>query len=100
MKCIQNYQDGTLIQIVVRPNTSSKKFIQEINEKYILVNINSSPQNGKANKELIKRLAKLLKISTRKISIKAGIKSKDKTIYVELPVDKVMQLLNINQGKE
>ncbi len=94
MSFIERYQNGIKIKIIVKPGSSSKKFIQEINDDYILININSQPQDGKANKELIKRLSKLLKISSGKISIISGAKSKEKVLYIEISPDEFVRKLN------
>ena len=73
---------GTLIRVIVRPNSKEKKFIVHITPEAILVNLQSPAREGKANTELLKRVSKLLKISTAEVSLVAGHKSREKTILV------------------
>lgn len=71
-----------MIQVVVRPNSKDKKLIAEITPEAIHVNLSSQAKQGKANIELLKRFAKLLKISSSEITIVSGQRSKEKTILV------------------
>ncbi len=48
----------------------------------ITVSLNSKPERGEANKELIKKIAKFFKTSTSNIKIIKGLKSKHKIIEV------------------
>lgn len=73
---------GTLIRFIVRPNSKEKKFIAHITPEAILVNLQSSAREGKANTELLKRVSKLLKVSTADITIVAGHKTREKTLLV------------------
>lgn len=73
---------GTLIRVIVRPNSKEKKFIAHITPEAILVNLQSSAREGKANTELLKRVSKLLKVSTADITIVAGHKTREKTLLV------------------
>ena len=75
-------EKGVIIQVVVRPNSKDKKLIAEITPEAIHVNLSSQAREGKANIELLKRLAKLLKISTSEIIIVAGQKSREKRLLI------------------
>ena len=75
-------EKGVIIQVVVRPNSKDKKLIAEITPEAIHVNLSSQAREGKANIELLKRLAKLLKISTSEIIIVAGQKSREKKLLI------------------
>ena len=55
----------------------------EISENKITIGINSRPMKGEANKEIIKKLAKHFGVSTSKIQIKTGHKSKNKIIEIQ-----------------
>ena len=59
----------------------SKDFLK-IKEGQICVGIKSKPIKGEANKEIIKKIAKYLAISTTAIEIKSGHKSKEKIIEI------------------
>jgi len=66
-----------IIKVKVKPNSGK----QEIEEKidFYLVKVKSSPENNKANIELIKILKKYFK---KEIKIKSGFTSRNKIIEV------------------
>ena len=59
----------------------SKEFL-EINKDEINIGIVSKPIKGEANKEIIKKVAKHLKISSALVQIKSGHKSSEKIIEI------------------
>lgn len=59
----------------------NKEFLS-VEENQIMIGIKTKPIKGEANKEIIKRLAKHFKVSTSRIQIKAGHKSKQKIIQI------------------
>ncbi|MFW9797816.1 MAG: DUF167 domain-containing protein [Candidatus Thorarchaeota archaeon] len=73
---------GTLLRVIVRPNSKEKNFVAYITPEAILVNLQSPAREGKANSELIKKLSKMLKVSTSEISLVAGHKTKEKTMLI------------------
>ena len=81
-KAIWETARGTLVRVIVRPNSKEKKFIAEVNPEAIHINLKGPAREGKANSELIKKLSKILKISTSEISLVAGQKSREKTLLV------------------
>ena len=58
-----------------------KNFIKVEGNK-ILVGLTSKPEKGKANLELIKKLAKYFKVPSSHIRIVSGLKSKRKIIEI------------------
>ena len=87
---------GTFLKISVKPRSKSRIFL-EYSENEIVVNLQSPARDGKANAELLKRLAKLLGVSTSKLRIVAGHKSKTKTIFLEgLSIENVIPLLRVH----
>jgi len=62
----------------IKPN--SPEFSIEVSDKAI-ISIKSSPENNKANIEIIKELSKLLNADVRIIK---GLKSKNKTLWVSI----------------
>ncbi|MFW9927031.1 MAG: DUF167 domain-containing protein [Candidatus Thorarchaeota archaeon] len=76
-------EKGTFIRFLVRPNSKEREFIAEISPEIIVVNLRSPAREGKANAELVKRLAKLLGISTSSIRLVSGHKTKDKTFLID-----------------
>ena len=73
---------GTLLRVIVRPNSKEKKFVDEITQEAIHINLRSPAREGKANSELLKKLSKFLKISTTDISLVAGHKTREKTVLI------------------
>ena len=59
----------------------SKEFL-EIQENQINIGIKLKPVKGKANKEIIKKLAKHFGVSTALVHIKSGHRSRQKIIEI------------------
>ena len=59
----------------------SKEFL-EIKDNQISIGIKSKPVKGEANKEIIKKLAKHLGVSTMLVQIKSGHKSSKKIVEI------------------
>ncbi|HXV51139.1 MAG TPA: DUF167 domain-containing protein [Nitrosopumilaceae archaeon] len=53
-----------------------------INEDQISIGIKSKPVKGKANKEIIKKLALHFGVSTSQVIIRSGSKSREKIVEV------------------
>ena len=58
-----------------------KNFI-EVNGNQILLGLTSKPERGKANRELLLKLAKHFKVPTSNIKIVSGLKSKRKIVDI------------------
>ena len=71
-----------LINIKVIPKAKKQKIIEE--ENRLKVYLKSPPENGKANKELIKVLSKYFKTAQENIKIIKGKFSKNKIIKISL----------------
>lgn len=74
---------GVFIRVLVRPRSKEKLFVEEITSDHILVNLSSPAREGKANSELVKRMAKGLGLSTSQLILVSGQKSKEKVIFIE-----------------
>ena len=59
---------------------TSKSF--QINGNEIKISIKSKPEQGKANQELLKLLSNYFQVSSDRIKIIQGIKSRKKIIYI------------------
>ena len=55
----------------------------EVDGNHISVGLMSKPERGKANRELIRKLAKHFKISTSQVRILKGHRSKSKTVDIK-----------------
>jgi len=69
------------IFLKVKTKAKVKKLIK-IDETHYVISINSPPEDGKANKEVIKTLSKYFDVPISKINIFFGEKSKEKIIEV------------------
>ena len=76
-------EKGTFLRVLVSPNSKEKKLIGEISAESIHINLTGPAREGKANTELVKRVAKILKISTSSVRLVAGQKSREKTLLIE-----------------
>jgi len=65
----------------VKPGAKREKIIQ-INKNTYEVCLTAKPEKGKANKELIEKLANYFKIKKTQISIIRGQKSRQKVIQI------------------
>lgn len=85
---------GTLIRVLVRPGSRDPDFVSEISEDTIHINLKGPARDGKANTELVKRLAKTLNLSTSSLFLVAGHKSREKTLLiVEMEPAEVLERL-------
>ncbi|MHA2057284.1 MAG: DUF167 family protein [Candidatus Thorarchaeota archaeon] len=82
VKAIWETARGTLVRVIVRPNSKESKFIAEVTQEVVVINLKGPAREGKANSELLKKLSKMLKISTAEISLVAGHKSREKTVLI------------------
>lgn len=73
------------IEIKVTPNANLNKIVttEERGIYQIKVYVTVTPEDGEANRQVLKLLAKELKIPKSKISIIKGLKSRNKTIAIE-----------------
>lgn len=86
---LENNGEYSMIHIRVTPNAAKTKIIGKINDEkdqeYLKIHLAALPEDGKANKELIKFLAELLKIPKSKIEIIRGEISRTKMVKVSEP---------------
>ena len=86
-------QDSTRLKIRVKTRSNKFKIIQD--GDLVVVHVKSAPTKGKANQEIIKKLSKMLGISSSKLRIVSGATSTEKTLEIELPIDQVKQKLDL-----
>ncbi|MFW9911299.1 MAG: DUF167 domain-containing protein [Candidatus Thorarchaeota archaeon] len=89
--------DGVFLKVLVRPKSTQKQLISDVNPDAVVVNLKSPAREGKANAELLKRLSKALGISTRDIRLVAGHKSREKILLItgmdqEMLTGKIMKM--------
>jgi uncharacterized protein (TIGR00251 family) len=77
---VSDCENGVLITVVVKPNSQDRRFVAEVGEEFITLNLQSPARDGKANTELLKKLAKTMSVSTGDLTIVSGHRSRDKTV--------------------
>jgi len=75
--CISESRKGVIIHVKVKPN-SRKQGIIGVENGFIIINLESPPIRGKANKELLKLLKKKLKA---RVTLISGSKSRERKCY-------------------
>ncbi|MBR1601449.1 MAG: DUF167 domain-containing protein [Alphaproteobacteria bacterium] len=90
MNVYEKYKSGYLLRIKLTPNASFCGFKDKISDAegvlYLKAYVQSVPEKGRANDELIKLLAKKLKIAKNCISIISGQTEHYKKIYLDVSV--------------
>ena len=79
---------GTRLTVRVTP-WARETAISEITPEAVRIRIQSPPVDGKANKVLLKSLAKWLAVPASHLSLLSGEKSRTKRIHIPLPPETV-----------
>ncbi len=86
MSFLKREDHHSLLFVRVTPGSSANKinkiFLDEKKQEWLRVNVAAPPEDGKANEELVKFLAKLLKISKSEITIIRGETSRLKVLQL------------------
>lgn len=77
--CYEIKENKLILHLRIIPSSSKNEIKEKINGR-LKIKIKAPPEKGKANKELIKFLSKLLKIKKNEIEIIKGKTSQDKTL--------------------
>ena len=89
---------GYILRIRVTPNSSRCSiggiFTDASNSDFLKINLNSVPQKGKANQELIKYLSKLLTCSKSCLKILSGETDRYKIFFEVSPSPAIENLLS------
>lgn len=86
------YKNGCLLRIKLAPSAAKNAFGAEVfvdvnAKEYLKVSVVAVPEKGKANKELLKMLAKSLKMGVSDFEIIGGQTDHLKKIFINLPLD-------------
>ncbi|MFO8058315.1 MAG: DUF167 domain-containing protein [bacterium] len=73
--------EGVLIRVKLKPR-SGRDSIEGVKQDRLVVKVSAPPADNKANQALIAFLARKLKIPASDLQIKAGAKSRNKTVLV------------------
>lgn len=89
-------EGGIVLPVRVQPS-SSKEGIMGVHAGHLKVAVNAPPDRGRANKAVIKVLAKWLKVKSANIYLIHGEKTKDKEVFLKNITEKDIHKL---VGKE
>lgn len=70
-----------IVKVKVFPR-SSKSCVDGYRGDILIVRVNSAPEKGKANKEVLELLAKYFKVSRSEILIKKGLSTTHKIVEI------------------
>lgn len=80
---IKPYRNGTLLRLYIRPAASKTSWDKVFDDRQ-KVKIAAPPEDGKANEELVRFVAKSFSIPKSKVQIIRGESSKLKDLYLDL----------------
>lgn len=72
---------GIVVKVKIIPK-SSRPSIQGVDNNRLRIKLKSPPVEGKANRELVETLAKVLKVPKGEIEIIKGIKGREKEVFI------------------
>ncbi len=84
-KAIKENEDGVIIKLKVKTNSSKPKFPAGYDEwrECILVETSAQPIHGKANKEIIEMVREFFGLKSSEVSIRYGSKSSEKGLFLK-----------------
>ena len=90
MNFFEPYKTGCAVHIKLTPNAAfcgfGSLFVNADKQPYLKAYLTTAPEKGKANKELIKMLAKELKIPKQNIELIGGATTHLKKLYISVPL--------------
>ena len=93
--CYYTSDNGVILKIKVVPN-SSKNEICAVLDGALKVKIKAPAVENKANDELVKFFAKLLKVHKTSVMLKSGATSKIKSLYISgCTIDKIKNICDM-----
>ena len=78
---LRETKNGCYLQVFVSPGYRKNQIISPENNEF-RIKIAAPPSNGRANKELVKFLAKTLNINRQRITIIRGHSSRHKSLFI------------------
>ncbi|MBN1328893.1 MAG: DUF167 domain-containing protein [Candidatus Heimdallarchaeota archaeon] len=94
---LKEKDNNVILSITVKPNSKIQDVFFDKDIATLVFYLKSPPDKGKANKELVKFLAKLLNIASANIQLTSGQTSRDKTLVIQdiALIDLQNRLINI-----
>ncbi|WP_456473774.1 DUF167 domain-containing protein [Candidatus Pyrohabitans sp.] len=94
-EAIRGENGETLIDIIVSPNARKDELADyDAWRRRIVVRVAARPRGGEANRALLSFFASLFGVSKGDVNIVKGDSSKQKTIRVHLPRDRVLEAIS------
>ena len=79
--CISNHPEGSVIEIYAQPRASRTRIIG-LHDNMLKIGLAAPPVDGKANRALLKWLARALKLPASRLSLIAGDSGRRKRLLV------------------
>ena len=89
---IKPHSSGSMIKLYILPG-ASVSCLSGLHGERLKIKIKAPPRDGEASEELIEFLAGILKMNKSGIHLLRGESSRNKDLLIELPPDKVINLL-------
>ncbi|WP_455478662.1 DUF167 domain-containing protein [Bartonella sp. B10] len=93
----QVYTSGLVLSVYLIPKSSTDKIVgieyRDDGRQYLIVRLRTVPEDGKANKALIKFLSKQWKIPSSYISLKSGLTSRYKRVHFSGCLERLSNIL-------
>jgi uncharacterized protein (TIGR00251 family) len=80
---LQLKDNKVVLYLSVKPNSQKQQIIYDKDENKLTIFLKSPPDKGKANKELIKYLAKILNLSSSDVTLIFGHTSREKAVLIQ-----------------
>ena len=94
---LRPYQDGILLNVKVRPNTTPRPprlHRDAAGETMLVLTVSAAPEHGKANKAVCRLLAEMLGVTISAVSVARGAACAQKTLRITgVDADAVAQVL-------
>lgn len=78
---VEKIEGSVTIKVYAQPKGSRTKIVG-LHDDRLKIAVSAPPVDGKANKELLLFLAKLLKVAKKDIALKSGQQSRKKTVLI------------------
>ncbi len=94
-RAIRHEDGGTLLDIIVTPNARVTEIAgYDAWRRRLSVRVAARPKGGEANRTLIAFFATLFGVSKGDVNIVRGDNSREKTLRINLPRDKVLEVIS------
>lgn len=92
--------DGTLLKLRVTPGAKKSEIMGETGGR-LRIRLQAPPVEGKANRELVRFIARELGLKKNRVALVSGEKSREKTVLlVDLPLPEAQVRLQSALGEE